>query len=51
MKMSSTSVSFEQPEYTANTTAIGTLRILEAIRILKLQKKTIRGLLELLLAQ
>ena len=33
-------VSFEEPEYTANSDAIGTLRILEAIRILKLQKKT-----------
>ena len=32
--------SFETPEYTANADAIGTLRILEAIRILKLQKKT-----------
>lgn len=33
-------VSFETPEYTANGDAIGTLRILEAIRILKLEKKT-----------
>ena len=33
-------VSFETPEYTANTDAIGTLRILEAIRILNLSKKT-----------
>ena len=33
-------VSFETPEYTANCDAIGTLRILEAIRILKLIKKT-----------
>ena len=33
-------VSFESPEYTANADAIGTLRILEAIRILKLEKKT-----------
>jgi GDPmannose 4,6-dehydratase len=32
--------SFEIPEYTANSDALGTLRILEAIRILKLQKKT-----------
>ena len=32
-------VSFEQPEYTANSDALGTLRILEAIRILKLTKK------------
>lgn len=33
-------VSFETPEYTANSDAIGTLRILEAIRILGLQKTT-----------
>ena len=33
-------VSFETPEYTANADALGTLRILEAIRILGLQKKT-----------
>ncbi len=33
-------VSFETPEYTANADAIGVLRILEAIRILNLQKKT-----------
>jgi len=33
-------VSFETPEYTANSDAVGTLRILEAIRILDLQKKT-----------
>lgn len=33
-------VSFEAPEYTANADALGTLRILEAIRILKLEKKT-----------
>lgn len=33
-------VSFESPEYTADTDAIGTLRILEAIRILGLEKKT-----------
>jgi GDPmannose 4,6-dehydratase len=31
-------VSFETPEYTANADAIGTLRLLEAIRILKLEK-------------
>jgi GDPmannose 4,6-dehydratase len=31
-------VSFENPEYTANTDALGTLRILEAIRILKLEE-------------
>ena len=33
-------VSFETPEYTANSDAIGTLRILEAIRILNLSDKT-----------
>jgi GDPmannose 4,6-dehydratase len=33
-------VSFEQPEYTANTDALGPLRLLEAIRILGLEKKT-----------
>ena len=33
-------VSFETPEYTANADAIGTLRILEAVRILNLSKKT-----------
>src|ERR1700753_408055 len=33
-------VSFETPEYTANADGIGTLRILEAIRILRLQNKT-----------
>ncbi len=33
-------VSFELPEYTANSDALGTLRILEAIRILGLEKKT-----------
>jgi GDPmannose 4,6-dehydratase len=33
-------VSFETPEYTANADGIGTLRLLEAIRILKLEKKT-----------
>lgn len=33
-------VSFESPEYTADVDAIGTLRILEAIRILGLEKKT-----------
>ena len=32
-------VSFEVPEYTANSDALGTLRILEAIRILKMEKK------------
>lgn len=33
-------VSFEEPEYTANSDAMGTLRLLEAIRILKLEDKT-----------
>jgi GDPmannose 4,6-dehydratase len=33
-------VSFEQPEYTADVDAMGTLRLLEAIRILGLEKKT-----------
>ena len=33
-------VSFETPEYTANSDALGTLRILEAIRILGLEEKT-----------
>lgn len=33
-------VSFDSPEYTADVDALGTLRILEAIRILKLEKKT-----------
>jgi GDPmannose 4,6-dehydratase len=33
-------VSFEEPEYTANSDGLGTLRILEAIRILDLGKKT-----------
>ena len=32
-------VSFETPEYTANSDALGTLRLLEAIRILGLEKK------------
>jgi len=38
--MSHVAVSFEMPEYTANADGIGTLRILEAIRILGLEKKT-----------
>jgi GDPmannose 4,6-dehydratase len=38
--MSHVAVSFETPEYTANADGIGTLRILEAIRILGLEKKT-----------
>jgi len=33
-------VSFEEPEYTANADALGTLRLLEAIRILGLEKRT-----------
>jgi GDPmannose 4,6-dehydratase len=33
-------VSFEEPEYTANSDALGALRVLEAMRILKLEKKT-----------
>ena len=33
-------VSFETPEYTANSDALGTLRLLEAVRILGLEKKT-----------
>jgi GDPmannose 4,6-dehydratase len=33
-------VSFEEPEYTANSDALGALRILEAIKILNLEKKT-----------
>ena len=38
--MSHVAVSFEQPEYTANADGIGTLRLLEAIRMLGLTKKT-----------
>lgn len=38
--MSHVAVSFDAPEYTANADGIGTLRILEAIRILGLEKKT-----------
>ncbi|HQW20484.1 MAG TPA: GDP-mannose 4,6-dehydratase, partial [Rhodocyclaceae bacterium] len=33
-------VSFEEPEYTANSDGLGTLRVLEAIRVLGLEKKT-----------
>lgn len=38
--MSHVQVSFEKPEYTANVDGIGTLRILEAVRLLGLEKKT-----------
>ncbi len=38
--MSHVAVSFETPEYTANADGIGTLRILEAVRLLKLAQKT-----------
>lgn len=38
--MSHVAVSFETPEYTADADGIGTLRLLEAIRMLKLEKKT-----------
>lgn len=38
--MSHVKVSFDTPEYTANVDGIGTLRLLEAIRILNLTKKT-----------
>ena len=38
--MSHVKVSFDTPEYTADTDGIGTLRILEAVRLLKLEKKT-----------
>lgn len=38
--MSHVHVSFEEPEYCANTDAVGTLRILEAVRILGMEKKT-----------
>jgi len=38
--MSHVKVSFDMPEYTANADGIGTLRILEAIRILRLEQKT-----------
>ncbi|MGO4611675.1 GDP-mannose 4,6-dehydratase, partial [Variovorax sp. 2RAF20] len=38
--MSHVRVSFDTPEYTANADGIGTLRLLEALRILKLEKKT-----------
>ena len=38
--MSHVKVSFETPEYTGNTDGLGTLRILEAVRLLGLEKKT-----------
>src|SRR5579863_8680990 len=38
--MSHVQVSFEEPEYTANADGIGTLRILEAVRLLELTRKT-----------
>lgn len=38
--MSHVKVSFDLPEYTANADGLGTLRLMEAIRILKLEKKT-----------
>ena len=38
--MSHVKVSFDSPEYTANVDALGTLRVLEAVRILNLEKKT-----------
>ena len=38
--MSHVAVSFDTPEYTANADGLGTLRILEAIRILGMEKKT-----------
>lgn len=38
--MSHVKVSFDEPEYTANVDGLGTLRVLEAVRILGLQEKT-----------
>jgi GDPmannose 4,6-dehydratase len=38
--MSHVKVSFEMPEYTANTDGLGTLRLLDAVRLLKLENKT-----------
>jgi len=39
-RKASVAVSFEEPEYTANADALGALRLLEAIRILRLKDKT-----------
>lgn len=39
--MSHVAVSFESPEYTADVDAIGTLRLLDAIRFLGLEKKPV----------
>ena len=38
--MSNVAVSFETPEYTGNADGLGTLRILDAVRLLGLEKKT-----------
>ncbi|MEP5240613.1 MAG: GDP-mannose 4,6-dehydratase, partial [Flavobacteriaceae bacterium] len=38
--MSHVKVSFDEPEYSANVDGVGTLRILEAVRLLNLEKKT-----------
>ena len=38
--MSHVQVSFEMPEYTGNADGLGTLRILEAVRLLGMEKKT-----------
>ena len=38
--MSHVKVSFDTPEYTANADGVGTLRILEAVRLLGMEKKT-----------
>ena len=40
--MSHVAVSFDMPEYTANVDAVGTLRILEAVRLLSLKQKYIK---------
>ena len=41
--MSHVSVSFDLPEYTANVDALGTLRILEAVRLLKMKQLKFTG--------